>query len=239
MQLVANDALVRSRVRIAGFMHLAAFAVLLLGLFASFSPDLFYFYAASLFVGIVLLQLAQFNLRRWGPRHRQDGVLREGLKGLDNRYSLITFAAPELPDYLLASPRGMTVLVARPNKGTIVCRKDRWSYESGGPTLLRLFRTALGNPTADAASGIENTRRYLTGKLNESDWPVDAVIVFTSPDARLRIEGSTYPVTTLKELRNHLRRVKGNLNQAEVNRLQSALTAFAQVEQPVVKRRRA
>lgn len=228
MQFVANDALVRRRVRLAGFMHLGAFAVLLLGLFASFYPEFVFFYAGSLFLGIVLLQLAQFNLRRWGPRHRQDAVLRDSLKALDNRHALIAFAASELPDYLLVSPRGVTVLIARSNKGTAVCRKDHWSIEHSGPALLRFFRSGLGNPTAEAGAGIESVRRHFASHPGDAEYPVDAVIVFTSPEVRLRLEGSAFPVTTLKELRNHVRRVKGSLNQAEVNRLLSGLTAFAQ-----------
>lgn len=228
MDRVTNTTLVRKRTRLAGILHLAALAVFAIGLLVSLNPEVWFYSYLAIFFGLALYQIAQSNLRRWGPRHRQDELLFRQLRGLDGRYTLVSFPTPSLPDYLLVGPAGVQVLVTRARKGVYACRADRWWEESPGFLLFRLFRQPLGNPSADATAGIESVQRYLATQLEGDEQPpVAAVIVFTHPETRLRIDGCSFPVTTLKELRNHLRRAKGTLNQAEVAELREALASLA------------
>jgi hypothetical protein len=71
--------------------------------------------------------------------------------------------------------------------------------------------TPFGDPTQDVAKGIAKVRARLTaaGIVEAKQPPVDGLIVFTNPAVKLRVEGSTYPVLTLKSLRNHVRGGKG------------------------------
>lgn len=227
MQLIVNQKLVRNRVRLAGLLHVGALAVFGVGFFVSLAPESWLYAYVAIFVGIFLYQIAQMNLRRWGPRHRLDELLARSLKGLDNRYTLVAFASPNLPDYLLVGPSGVQVLIPRTHSGTVTCRNDRWSLENGRGRLLRLFRQPLGNPSADARLAIESVKRHLADKDGASTAPVEAIIVFTSPEVRLRNEGCTYTLTTLKELRHYLRRLKGSLSPHEVARLRDLLARFA------------
>jgi hypothetical protein len=98
--------------------------------------------------------------------------------------------------------------------GTITCRSDRWSRDAGS-TFKRITAmfggTPFGDPTQDVAKGIARVRARLTeaGIVEEKQPPIDGLIVFTNPAVKLRVEGSVYPVVTLKSIRNNVRGGKG------------------------------
>lgn len=226
MQHATNTKLVRNRVRLAGILSIAGLAIALAGIGALYAlgQENFIYAYPPVVIGFIISQVAQTQLRRWGPRGRQDGVLAQHIKGLDNRYTLVNFASVSLPDYLLIGPQGVLVLVTRPQRGTFACRGDRWTVESGGRGLLRWFGPQLGSPTVDAQAGTESVKRYLAKELADCEQPsVEAAIVFTHREARLRVDGCSYPVTTAKELRHHVRRLKSNLSQTQVDAVREAL----------------
>ncbi|MBI4492193.1 MAG: hypothetical protein HY690_05310 [Chloroflexi bacterium] len=239
MHLVANTKLIRNRQRLAGIFHIAALVVLVLGAAVSLQPGYLLASYLAMFAGLFLYQAAQSNVRRWGPRQRQDGALVRHLKGLDDRHTFVAFPSPKLPDYLVIGPAGVYVLIVRPHKATISCRADRWSIDYGGPKLVQWLRSPLGNPSAEAQAGVEAVKQHLAAQASDATTGtedaeqgrqeplVGAVIVFTHPDVRLRVDGCAYPVTTAKELRNHLRRTKGSLSPAQVAELRQALAPFS------------
>src|SRR5919199_5542575 len=116
MQLVANQQLVKNRVRLGLGFHLAALAVFAVGLALSVQMDArelpLASWAAILF-GLVLYTVGQTQLRRWGPRHRQEEQLGKAIRGLDDRYKLYAFLASSLPDYILVSPAGVHAVLVR------------------------------------------------------------------------------------------------------------------------------
>src|SRR5436309_8036087 len=197
MHVVVNEKLVSTRVRIASAAHIAALAVFAVGLIISWTnpqPDWQEMAAAytAIVLGLILYNVGQFFLRRYGPRVRQDALLAKTLKGLDRRFSLLAFPSTKLPDYILVGPAGVQVIVARTHDGNIACRANRWSREAGGG-LKRLGGllggVPFGDPSADVSKGIEHVRRRLeqTGLTREQQPPVDGIVVFTSPAAKLRI----------------------------------------------------
>src|SRR5918911_266432 len=160
MQLVANQQLVRNRVRLGIGFHLSALAVFAVG---------------------------QTQLRRWGPRNRQDEQLGQAIRSLDDRYKLYAFLSPSLPDYVLVSPGGVHVLIVRQEAGQVTCVRDRWS-KSSGSRIMGLFGPSLGNPSADGARQLHKLRELL-GERGMQDVPTSSLVVFTNPKAQLRIEG--------------------------------------------------
>ena len=238
MHVVVNQKLVSNRVRIASVAHLAALAVFAVGLFISWSnpdPDLEQMVGAyaAIIVGLVLYNVGQIFLRRFGPRNRQDPALAKTLKGLDRRYTLLAFARAKLPDYMIIGPAGIQVIVTRAHDGTISCRGGAWSRDQGTglKRLSGLFGgTPFGNPTADIEKGLNRVRETLTeaGIEPAKQPPVDGIIVFTNPAAKLRIDGCPYPVTTLKGLRTNIRGGKGAreraLDERSAERVVRALT---------------
>lgn len=238
MHVVVNQKLVTQRVRLASAAHLGALAVFAVGLFISWSnpePTLEPMIAAygAIIVGLVLYNVGQVFLRRFGPRFRQDPILARTLKGLDRRFTLLVFPSTKLPDYLLVGPGGIQVIVARAHDGQIACRANQWSRDvgSGLRRLAGLFGgVPFGDPSRDAARGIQQVRYrlQLAGMPADQQPPVEAIIVFTNPKAKLRIDGCSYPVTGLKGLRNNVRGGKGSrdraLDEQAAGRVVQALT---------------
>lgn len=224
MHVVVNQKLISTRVKIASAAHLAALAVFAVGLFISWSnpeptgEQMIEAYACIV-LGLVLYNVGQFFLRRFGPRFRQEGVLAKTLKSLDRRYTFLAFPSLKLPDYLLVGPGGIQVIITRIHDGQAICRGNQWSRDAGGG-LKRLGSllggVPFGDPSRDAAKGIQQVRDRLTksGIPAEKQPPVEAIIVFTNPAAKLRIDGCSYPVTTLKGLRNNVRAAKGSRERA-------------------------
>jgi hypothetical protein len=239
MHVVVNEKLVKSRVRLASIAHVAALAVFAIGLFISWTnpePTMEQMVGAyaAIIVGLVLYNVGQVFLRRFGPRIRQDVILARTLKNLDRRYTLVAFPSNKLPDYILVGPSGIQVIVTRPHDGSISCRANAWSRDTGGGLrrLGGLFGgSSFGNPSADVARGIERVRQRLqqAGIEPEKQPPVDGIVVFTNPAAKLRIDGCSYPVTGLKGLRNVARGGKGSrdrvLDEKTAERVVQALIA--------------
>ena len=215
MHVVVNQKLITNRVRIASASHLAALGVFAVGLWVSWSnpePTLEQMGAAygAIIIGLILYNVGQVFLRRYGPRFRQDGVLAKTLKGLDKRFHLVAFASTKLPEYMMVGPAGVQVIVTRTHDGAISYRAGSWKRDvgSGFKRLTGLFGgIPFGDPSEDAAKGIAQVRKRLAdaGIPATSQPPVEAVIVFTNPAAKLRIDGCNYPVTGIKGVRGAIR----------------------------------
>src|SRR6476620_1883814 len=123
MQLVANQQRVKNRVRVGLGFHIAALAVFGLGLALSLQLDATHSMPlaswGSILAGLVLYSVGQTQLRRWGPRNRQEEQLGQAIRSLDDRYKLYAFLSSSLPDYILISPAGAHVLIVRQEAGQI------------------------------------------------------------------------------------------------------------------------
>jgi hypothetical protein len=210
MHLVANQQLAKNRSRLGLVFLGGGMVVLLAGAYLSTTLDPTRDFAwqtwAFFVVGLGLFTIAQTQLRRWGPGKRQDEVLGQAIRGLDDRYKLYAFLSSSLPDYILVSPAGVQVIVAPTEGGKISCLKDRW--KSGGARFMLLFGPGLGNPSADASKQLQKVRGLLAER-GLQDVPTSSLIVFSNPSAQLRIEGCSSTVTRIKELKDVLRRLSG------------------------------
>src|SRR5258708_9538335 len=212
MQLVANQQLVKNRVRLGLGFHISALAVFALGLVLStqLDPtrgDLVWQSWVAILAGLGLYSLGQTQLRRWGPRNRQEEQLGQAIRMLDDRYKLYAFLSSSLPDYILVSPAGVHVLIVRTDAGQVACVRDHWNKGSGS-RLMSVFGPTLGNPTADAAKQLQKLRALLAER-DMADVPTSAVIVFTNPKVQLRVEGCSATITRVKELKDVPRRMAG------------------------------
>jgi hypothetical protein len=210
MQLVANQQLVKNRVRLGLGFHIGALAVFALGLVLSMQIDARELPIASwaaILLGLVLYTLGQTQLRRWGPRHRQEEQLGKAIRALDDRYKLYAFLASSLPDYILVSPAGVHVLIVRQDAGQISCLRDQWNKGSGS-RLMGLFGPTFGNPSADATRQLHKIRALLA-EYGMQDVPTSSLIVFTNPKAQLRVEGCSATITRDSKLEDVLRRMAG------------------------------
>jgi hypothetical protein len=210
MQLVANQPLVKNRVRLGVGLHVTALAVFAVGLALSLQTDtsreLPLASWGAIMVGLLLYSLGQTQLRRWGPRNRQDEQLVKAIRGLDDRYKLYAFLSSSMPDYILVSPAGVQVLVVRNEAGQIACVRDQW--RKPGSRLTSLLSPGLGNPSADAARQLDRVRRVLT-EAGLQDVPTSAFIVFTNDKVQLRIEGCAVTASRVDQFQDRLLRLVG------------------------------
>jgi hypothetical protein len=212
MQLVANQQLVKNRVRLGLGFHISALAVFALGLLLTTQAtdpgrDLPWQSWLAIVIGLGLYSLGQTQLRRWGPRNRQEETLGKAIRALDERYKLYAFLSSSLPDYVLVSPAGVHVLIVRQERGQVACIRDRWE-KPGSSRLSALFGPSLGNPSAEAARQVQKVRALLDGE-GLQDVPASALIVFTNPRVQLRVEGCSATVTRDSKLEDVLRRMAG------------------------------
>jgi hypothetical protein len=211
MQLIANQQLVKNRVRLGLGFHIGALAVFALGLALSTRVDptheLPWESWAAILLGLVLYTLGQTQLRRWGPRNRQEENLGKAIRALDERYKLYAFLSSAMPDYILVSPAGVHVLIVRREGGQVACVRDQWNRGSRS-RLAGLFGPSLGNPSADAVRQVQKVRTLLDSN-GMQDVPTSAVIVFTNPRVQLRVEGCSAIITRDTKLEDVLRRMAG------------------------------
>ena len=82
--------------------------------------------------------------------------------------------------------------------------------------------------TSARASREVRQRLEQRGIAESQQPPIDGIIVFTNPAAKLRIDGCSYPVTGLKGLRSNVRGGKGSreraLDERSAERVVQALT---------------
>lgn len=229
MQLVANQQLVKNRVRLGLGFHITALVVFGVGLVLSTQIDatreLPWESWAAILAGLVLYTLGQTQLRRWGPRNRQEEQLGQAIRSLDDRYKLYAFLSSSLPDYILVSPGGVHVLIVRQDAGQVACVRDKW--DKAGSRFTSLFGQSLGNPSADAAKQLQKLRALLA-ENNLQEVPTSSLIVFTNPKVQLRVEGCSSTITRLKELKDVLRRLAGKgtnvaLTSARIREIQKIL----------------
>jgi hypothetical protein len=175
----------------------------------SFSkPELVFLSFAALILGFLLSQVGIYFTNRWGREPRPDQFLNQGLKGLDNKYTIYHYTAPV--SHLLVGPAGIWVLLPKNQRGVITYERGRWRQKGGGflQSYLRIFaQEGLGRPDLDVASEVDSLENYLKKNLSDADsFPIQAALVFTNDKVDLQIDESvdipipTLPVNKLKDL---------------------------------------
>jgi Nuclease-related domain len=201
MQIITNDKLVRRNRAIARYASIVGLIVLIGGMIVSFSrPELVIISFAALIMGFLLSQVGMYFTNRWGREPRPDQFLNQGLKGLDNKYTLYHYTTP-VP-HLLVGPAGIWVLMPKHQKGAITYEKGRWRQKGGGflQSYLRLFaQEGIGRPDLEVAGEVDSLETYLKKNLPEVEsFPIQAALVFTNEKADLQIDESVeVPIPTL------------------------------------------
>ncbi len=165
-----------------------------------------------LFFGLVFFNSGIYELRKWRASPRADEVLYRELRGLRDDYLLVSFV--QLPDgtlleHVVVGPRGVMLVETREQEGEFEFDGRQWRQRMS--TWRRIFgsgQRSLGNPFADLAKRLEALRSW--AEAQGFPVPVQGVVVFTSPRARLvRVDSPPYTVTSPKGLKSMLQKLKG------------------------------
>ncbi len=222
MQITTNEPFVRRRGLIGTVARLAGIIVLALGMYVSVQQSgqvqqttwLLLVPWITLGLGIILLNLGSYFASRYGTRPRVDVGIAQALKGLDNRNHLYNFV-PTIPvEHLLVTPTGVAILETRPFFGEVIHEGDRWSRPVNFMAILQRFTDGgLGNPTREALRDVEAVRNLLRERLGEEvgrTVGVSPIIVMINPRVKLKMTDPEVPVVQFADLRDAVRRLKGN-----------------------------
>lgn len=207
MKVVRNETYIQRRAAIGNWAFPIGYVILIMGLVTSLLyPQLTAIPVAAFFIGFGLTQIGIYYIHRFVRPDRPEAALTQALKGLDDRYVLYHYMLPAA--HVLVGPDGVRTFVVKWQRGEIRCRDDRWSQPMG---IFRRFlrwiaQDTLGNPTREAELEAAALRRYFARRLDGKEVPIQPVIVFTHPEARLDVEGSRIPVVHARKLKEWLRK---------------------------------
>jgi hypothetical protein len=208
MKIIVNEKLVKRQAAIGKWASLIGMGVLLAGLFVSYRwSNLITLSFGFLIVGFVLASVGTYNMNRWVKEPRADQALAKALKGFDNRHFLYHYTLPAA--HVLLAPSGLFVFTVKDHHGEIRCEGEKWHQKFHWGRLLLFFgQEGLGNPTREVRAKIESLQRFLDRRLPEVDVPIEGLIVFTNPRARLELIDPAIPVVTSNKLKAFLRQQK-------------------------------
>ena len=230
MKIIRNEKLIARNEKISRYVNLAALVSLGIGIYIAFTrPELLTWSLIAMFVGFVLTQVSIFLGNRYSRKPRPDEVLDAALKGIPGEYTLYHYCTP-VP-HVLNGPAGIWVLVPYHQKGRVIFEKNRWRNFGGGfaQGYMRIFgQEGIGRPDLEADSQINALEKFFRKKLGEEAAgipPINAALVFLSPDIEIEAEGAPIPTLQAKKLKDHLRKhAKENPLPPELqDRIQSAI----------------
>jgi hypothetical protein len=208
MKVIINEKLVKRQATIGKGASLIGMGALLAGLVVSYRwPNLLTVSFGCLIVGFLLASIGTYNMNRWVKEPRADLALDKALKGFDNKHRVYHYTLPAT--HVLLAPSGLFVFTVKDHHGEIRCEGEKWHQKFNWGRLLLLFgQEGLGNPTREVRGEIGRLRHFLDSRLPEADVPIEGLIVFTNPRARLELTDPAVPVMTSKKLKTHLRQLK-------------------------------
>src|SRR4030066_418649 len=196
MKVLTNDKLIKRNARLGQIATISGLLVLVGGMFISFRyPSFASFAWVALLVGFALSQIGLYFGNRWGRRPRPDELIDQGLKGLNDQYSIYHYTTPAA--HLLVGPSGLWVIMPYYQVGKIVYEKGRWTQKGGGffQRYLRAFaQEGIGRPDLEGPAESQAITRYLKKSLPEKEIPEPrCALVFTNEKADLNVEGAPIP----------------------------------------------
>lgn len=210
MKVITNDKLIKRNRLLGQVATISGLLVLVGGMFVSFRYPTFASLAwVALLVGFALSQIGLYFGNRWGRHPRPDELINQGLKGLNDQYSIYHYSTPAA--HLLVGPSGLWVLMPYYQVGKIVYEKGRWKQKGGGfmQRYLRAFaQEGIGRPDMEAPAEVEALSRLLKKRLTLGTIPeVHTALVFTNEKAELDVEDAPIPTLPLKKLKETIRKL--------------------------------
>jgi hypothetical protein len=200
MRVETNMRLARRNRQIAQYLFFASFGLLIIGLLVSNvqldqSDDVLPFLIPALVLPLAfvatMVSVRMTNL--WVRVPRPENVIRDGLKGVNNKsvlYNYYLFPAR----HVLITPQGVYAMVTRFQDGRFTVEGDKWKTHRS--TIGRLFSLlrfdSVGNPSEDARAAAAHVQtmvdRVATGVI------VQPVVVFVDPRVEINMINPTVPV---------------------------------------------
>jgi hypothetical protein len=209
MKVITNEKLIKRNSRLGQIATVSGLLVLVGGMVISFrNPSYASLSWVALLLGFALSQIGLYFGNRWGRHPRPDERLDEGLKSLNDQYSIYHYMTPA--SHLLVGPSGLWVLMPYHQAGKIVYEKNRYKLKGGGfmQKYLRIFgQEGLGRPDLEAPAEASTLDKFI--KKNIPDMEViepNVALVFINDRAELEVKEAPLLTIPIKELKNTIRK---------------------------------
>ena len=209
MKVITNEKMIKRNARIGQIATASGLLVLVGGMVASFRDPKYAAYSwLALLLGFTLSQLGIYFGNRWGRHPRPDELLDQGLKGLNDQYSIYHYRTPVA--HLLVGPSGLWVIMPYYQVGKIIYEKNRYK-QKGGAFMQRYLRAVgqegIGRPELEAPSEVTAINRFINKKIPDAGLPeTNVALVFTNEKAELEVDGAPLLTLPLKDLKNTIRK---------------------------------
>jgi hypothetical protein len=209
MKVITNEKLIKRNSRLGQIATVSGLLVLVGGMVVSFrNPSYAGIAWVALLVGFGLSQIGLYFGNRWGRHPRPDELLDQGLKGLNDQYSIYHYRTPAA--HFLVGPSGSWVIIPYHQGGKIVYQRNRWKQIGGGfmQRYLRIFgQEGIGRPDLEAPSGVSAINNYIIKNIPNVELPeTNVALVFTNEKVVLEVENAPILTLPLKELKNSIRK---------------------------------
>lgn len=209
MYIYTNEAKLKKYKNYSKWTTIAAFAILIAGAVAAFSPQYITVSFIALILGFILSQISITLTSKWGREPSNNNIFNVKLKGLSDNFSIYHYMEPV--DHLLVGTAGAFILMPYFQGGEIGYdeNKQRWTQKKAN-FLMKLFgQESIGRPDQECEANIAAVRNYFISK--EIDFPEDKVhpiLVFINPQTKIlenqNFKYDTIPLGKLKEtIRNY------------------------------------
>ena len=197
MYIYTNEKKLKKNKQISKYTTLGAFAILIAGAVAAFSPKYITLSFIALIVGFILSQISINFTSKWGREPSNDAIFNVKLKGLSDNYSIYHYMDPV--DHLLVGTAGTFILMPYFQGGEIGYNesKGRWTQKKANWFMKLFGQESLGRPDADCETNLSLVRDYFISK--GIDFPEDKihpVLVFINPQATI-LEGQNFKYDTI------------------------------------------
>ncbi|MFZ2095431.1 MAG: hypothetical protein WAV05_02225 [Anaerolineales bacterium] len=209
MKVFTNERLIKRNGHVGQIATISGLLVLVGGMFISFRfPNFASFAWVALLVGFALSQIGLYYGNRWGRRPRPDELIDQGLKGLNDQYSIYHYMTPAA--HLLVGPSGLWVIMPYYQVGKIVYEKGRWKQKGGGfmQRYLRAFaQEGVGRPDLEAPAEVQAISKLLNKRIPDKEVPdPKPTLVFTNEKVELVVEDAPILTLPLKKLKEAVRK---------------------------------
>jgi hypothetical protein len=209
MKVITNERMIKRNARIGQIATVSGLLVLVGGMVISFrNPSYASLAWVALLLGFALSQIGLYFGNRWGRHPRPDELLDQGLKSLNDQYSIYHYVTPA--SHLLVGPSGLWVLMPYHQAGKIVYEKNRYKQKGGGfmQKYLRLFgQEGLGRPDLEAPAEVSTIDKFIKKSIPDVEVSEPNVaLVFVNERAELEVKEAPLLTIPLKELKNTIRK---------------------------------
>ena len=208
MQIFTNEKLIKRYALVSKVLSTTRILVLLSGLAASFlRPEWYSLPFYTLIAGFMLSNVGMFLANRYVREPRPDLVLRNSMKGLDDRYLLYQYYLPA--QHTIVTPSGVYAVTPKFQGGTVEWNDNRKRFQHRGVSMYKKIfgQESLGQPIVEAQAEAQRLAKFLNKKLGDSAPDVFPILVFTNSKIEFEnIKETPIPVLKAKRLNAYLRK---------------------------------